>query len=87
MATQRFTTGRIVQADYSESAKQLDLYFNDGRVRSYKSVPNEVWRRLCNAPNPTTYWEDRVAEEYPQAQTRGTDGADTAKGKLDDLFG
>ena len=28
--------------------------------------PEEVFRRLCSAPNPATYWEDRIAEEYPK---------------------
>ena len=87
MSTHRFTIGRIMQADYSESAKQLDLHFNDGTLRSYMHVPAEVFRRLCNAPNPTSYWEDRIAEEYPQ--TRGKSGGDAhdAQKKLDDLFG
>lgn len=87
MPTQRFTIGRITQADYSESSQQLDLHFNDGALRSYRPVPQEVFRRLCNAPNPTTYWEDRIAEEYPQ--TRGKSGGDAsaAQKKLDDLFG
>lgn len=87
MATQRFSIGRISKADYAESTKRLDLYFQDGTVRSYRSVPNEVFRRLCNAPNPTTYWEDRIAEEYSQATGKVSDGADAAKKKLDDLFG
>lgn len=51
-------------------------------------MPEEVFRRLCSAPNPATYWEDRIAEEYP----RGTPppaapgGAGTGK-SLGDLFG
>jgi hypothetical protein len=47
-------------------------------------VPEEVFRRLCAAPNPTTYWEDRIAEEYPKAQPR-SGGAGGGK-KLGDLF-
>jgi hypothetical protein len=87
MQTKHFTIGRITQANYSEQVKQLDLHFNNGTLRSYKNVPPEVFRRLCNAPNPTTYWEDRIAEEYPQATGKVGVDADSAKKKLDDLFG
>jgi hypothetical protein len=54
-------------------------------VLAYKQVPQEVFRRLCSAPNPTTYWEDRIAEEYPKGvpQTKAArQGPD-----LRDLFG
>jgi hypothetical protein len=87
MTVKNFTIGRITQANYSESTKQLDLHFNDGTLRSYKHVPAEVFRRLCNAPNPTTYWEDRIAQEYPSATGKVGGDADSAKKKLDDLFG
>ena len=54
---------------------------------AYKHVPQEVYRRLCSAPNPTTYWEDRIAEEYPKGvATAPNAGADAAK-KFNDLFG
>ena len=87
MRTKNFTIGRITQAHYCESTKQLELHFNDGTLRSYKNVPAEVFRRLCNEPNPTTYWEDRIAEEYPRAAGQVGADADGAKKKLDDLFG
>ncbi len=52
---------------------------------AYKQVPEEVYRRLCAAPNPATYWEDRIAEEYPKATPKKADGP---PGKtLADLFG
>ena len=87
METKTFGMGRIQQATYSSSTQQLDLRFRDGTLRSYRPVPNEVWRRLCHAPNPTTFWEDRIAEEYPVVRGKTNEGADDAKRKLDDLFG
>ncbi len=44
-----------------------------------------MYRRLCSAPNPATYWEDRIAEEYPKG-TPMTSSAQPGK-KWDDLFG
>ena len=85
MLTRTFTQGRIRRADYDNATRQLELHFEGGTLRAYKHVPNEVFRRLCNAPNPTTYWEDRIAEEYP----KGTpSGAGSSGGKdWSDLFG
>jgi KTSC domain len=87
MPTKSFTTGRIRKADYNPASQQLDLHFDNGSILAYKQVPGEVWRRLCSAPNPTTYWEDRIAEEYPKG-TPMTSNADPDAGKKwSDLFG
>jgi hypothetical protein len=34
-----------------------------------------------------TYWEDRIAEEYPKAQPRSGSAADDASRRFNDLFG
>lgn len=87
MPTRTFNTGRLRHADYDPASGQLDLRFDGGTVLAYKQVPQEVFRRLCSAPNPATYWEDRIAEEYPKTTPRST-GAGGGGGKtLKDLFG
>ena len=84
MPIQNFTSGRIRKADYDAASRQLDLHWDDGKVLAYKHVPEEVFRRLCSAPNPTTYWEDRIAEEYPKGTPRS--GPASGGKKLSDLF-
>lgn len=84
--TKTFTTGRIRKADYDPATRQLDLHWDDGTVRAYKHVPQEVFRRLCSAPNPTTYWEDRIAEEYPKGTPMTPKSGGGGK-TLKDLFG
>lgn len=87
MTRQRFTQGRIRQADHDPRTQQLELHFDNGTVLAYKQVPNEVFRRLCAAPNPGSYWEDRIAEEYPKAVPLSrAESAPSAK-SWDDLFG
>ena len=88
MLTQKFSQGRIRQANYDPGSRQLDLHWDNQSVLAYKHVPQEVYRRLCSAPNPTTYWEDRIAEEYPKGtpMSKGA-GADNAAQKFRDLFG
>jgi hypothetical protein len=87
MPTKVFTSGRIRKAHYDNASRQLDLHWDNKSILAYKQVPEEVYRRLCSAPNPATYWEDRIAEEYPKG-TPMTSNADPAAGKkLSDLFG
>ena len=87
MTTRIFTSGRIRQADYDDASRQLDLHWDNQTVLAYKQVPLEVFRRLCAAPNPATYWEDRIAEEYPKAVPRATGARPDAPRSLSDLFG
>lgn len=87
MPLKTFSTGRIRKADYDTRTRQLDLHWDDGTVRAYKPVPEEVFRRLGSAPNPTTYWEDRIAEEYPSTRPRTGDSHSDAARKFNDLFG
>ena len=87
MPTKTFTSGRIKKADYDPATRQLDLHLDNRTILAYKHVPAEVYRRMCAAPNPTTYWEDRIAEEYPKGAPMTTTAAPDAAKKLSDLFG
>jgi hypothetical protein len=87
MTTKTFTSGRIRRADYDPVARQLDLHWDNKTVMAYQPVPEEVFRRLCNAPYPASYWEDRIAEEYPKATPMKPAGAGDAPKTLNDLFG
>lgn len=88
MQTKTFTTGRIRRADFQDAKGTLQLTWDNGQAKAYKGVPAEVFRRLCAAPNPTTYWEDRIAEEYPQTAPLVASGSagEASKPSLDDLF-
>ena len=78
--------GKLIAASYDEREKHLRIEFQDGSTRLFKGVPGEVWRRLTSAPNPGSYFEDRIADEYPNTPA-GSDNSDTARAKLDALFG
>ncbi len=87
MPTRLFTGGRLKKAEYDPASRQLDLHWDNQSVLAHKHVPQEVFRRLCSAPNPATYWEDRIADEYPKG-TPMTSHADPAGArKLSDLLG
>lgn len=86
MLTKTFSGGRIRKAEYDPASRQLDLHWDNKTVLAYKHVPEEVYRRLCSAPNPATYWEDRIAEEYPKGTPMATDAAPGAARTLGDLL-
>lgn len=87
MPSKTFTGGRIRRADYDSTTRQLDLTWDDKRMLAYKHVPEEVYRRLCAAPNPAAYWEDRIAEEYPKGTPKKSGTRPDAAQAFDDLFG
>jgi hypothetical protein len=87
MQTKSFTGGRIRKAVYDPASQQLDLHWENKSVLAYKHVPQEVYRRLCSAPNPATYWEDRIAEEYPKGTPMPSGAAPDGGKTLSDLFG
>lgn len=78
--------GRLKAGAYDAAAQRLELEFTDRSVRIHTGVPPEVWRRLVAAPNPATFYEDRIAEEYVTERGRAA-GSDDARRRLDDLFG
>ena len=88
MPTHRtLATTKLRSGAYDHQAKVLEIDFHDGQRIRYLEVPHEVARRFFASPNPASFWEDRIAEEYP-VQTGRAGGADNeAKRKLDDLFG
>lgn len=88
MTEQRdFTSSKLRKALWDRATRQLDLHWAGGTVTAYKPVPEEVFRRLCSAPNPATYWEDRIAEEYPKVRPMAAPGqAEQPPKDLRDLF-
>lgn len=85
MIKKDFTSGEIIQVSFDPSCRYLELVWRNKTVHAFKPVPEEIFRRLCNAPNRAVYYEDRIAEEYPKAQLQRSNAGD-AKSKLDNLF-
>ncbi|HLS56714.1 MAG TPA: KTSC domain-containing protein [Zeimonas sp.] len=78
--------GRLKAAGYDAREQRLEIDFVDGERRIYKAVPAEVWRRFVAAPNPASFYADRIEEEYAVARARA-DGRGDARSRLDGLFG
>ncbi len=87
MQRQRLSGSALKSGGYDSSEQLLELEFVDGRIRHFRNVPTEVWRRLVASPNPGSFYEDRIAEEYPQADAGRAGTGGDARAKLDGLFG
>jgi hypothetical protein len=85
MLEKRFPGGKIRRAIYDAQEKRLELEFSGGTLRIYRAVPSPVWEKLCASPNPASYWEDRIAEEYPESKGSAASRPD-ARARLDALF-
>jgi len=61
----RISSSKIRGVGYDPKNEVLEIEFNDGRVMAYSGVSPEVHRRFMNAPSPVSFFEDKIAEEYP----------------------
>jgi hypothetical protein len=72
-------------ADYDERAAILVIEFANKTSRAFSNVPREVYQRLTQAPNAQAYFEDRIADEYPNRVVATQTQTDSVN-KLNDLF-
>jgi len=64
MERKRVSSSKIRSVGYDEKTQILEIEFTNGQVYQYPKVYPEVYRRFMAAPNPTTFYDDRIAEDY-----------------------
>ena len=64
MERKRVNSLRIRSVGYDERNQLLEVELSNGTVYQYSRVSPEVHRRFMAAPNPTSYYDDKIAEEY-----------------------
>jgi hypothetical protein len=60
----RVNSSRLRSVGYDEKSRTLEIEMSNGQVFQYVGVYPEVYRRLMAAPNPSTFFDDKIAEEY-----------------------
>jgi len=65
MERKRINSSKIRAVGYDPKSQVLEVEFHDGRVLAYSGVSQEVHRRFMAAPSPVSFYEDRIAEDYP----------------------
>jgi YD repeat-containing protein len=64
MQRKRVNSSRLRSVGYDEKNQLLEVELTNGQVWQYTKVSPEVHRRFMAAPNPTSYFDDKIAEEY-----------------------
>lgn len=64
MERKRVNSSRLRSVGYDEKNQVLEIEMSNGQVWQYTKVSPEVYRRFMAAPNPTSYFDDKIAEEY-----------------------
>ena len=70
MERKRISSSRIRAVGYDAQKQVLEVEFSDGRVVSYRGVSGEVHRQFVNAPSPISFFDDKIAENYPETRVR-----------------
>ena len=64
MQRKRVNSSKLRSVGYEEGTKTLEVEMSNGQVYQYVGVYPEVHRRFMAAPNPTSFFDDKIAEEY-----------------------
>ncbi len=64
MERKRVNSSKLRSVGYDERSRVLEIEMSNGQVFQYSGVYPEVYRRLMAAPNPTSFFDDKIAEEY-----------------------
>jgi hypothetical protein len=64
MQRKRVNSSKIRSVGYDEKSQTLEVELANGQLWQYARVYPEVYRRFMAAPNPTSFFEDRIAEDY-----------------------
>ena len=64
MQRKRVNSSKLRSVGYDEQTRTLEVEMSNGQVLQYSGVYPEVYRRFIAAPNPTSFFDDKIADEY-----------------------
>ena len=64
MERKRVNSSKLRSVGYDEKTRVLEVEMSNGAIYQYSGVYPEVHRRFMAAPNPTSFFDDKIAEEY-----------------------
>jgi hypothetical protein len=64
MQRKRVNSSKVRSVGYDEKNRTLEVEMSNGQVFQYVGVYPEVYRQFMAAPNPTTFFDDKIEEEY-----------------------
>ena len=64
MERKRVNSSKVRSVGYDEKSQTLEVELSNGQVYQYVKVYPEVYRQFMAAPNPTSFYDDKIAEDY-----------------------
>jgi hypothetical protein len=64
MQRKRVNSSKLRSVGYDEATRTLEVEMSNGQIFQYGGVYPEVYRRFMAAPNPTSFFDDKIADEY-----------------------
>ena len=64
MERKRLKSDKVRAVGYDPRSRMLEVELRDGTVLAYSGVSEEVHRQFMNAPSPTSYYEDKIADDF-----------------------
>jgi YD repeat-containing protein len=64
MERKRVNSSKVRAVGYDERSQTLEVELTNGQVWQYTKVYPEVYRRFMAAPNATSFYDDKIAEDY-----------------------
>ncbi len=64
MERKRVKSDKVRAVGYDPKTRVLEVELRDGTVLAYSGVSQEVHRQFMNAPSPSSYYEDKIADEF-----------------------
>ena len=64
MERKRVKSDKVRAIGYDPKTQVLEVKLRDGTVLAYSGVSQEVHRQFMNAPSPSSFYEDKIADEF-----------------------
>lgn len=64
MERKRVNSSKVRAVGYDPKSQTLEVEFSDGRLLLYSGVSQEVHRQFMAAPSATSFFEDKIDENY-----------------------
>ncbi|MCZ7563875.1 MAG: KTSC domain-containing protein [Burkholderiales bacterium] len=64
MERKRINSSRIRAVGYDPKTRVMEVEFSDGKMMAYSGVSPEIHRQFMAAPSPTSFFEDKIEEDF-----------------------
>ena len=64
MERKRVNSSKIRAVGYDPKSRVLEVELRDSTVLAYSGVSQEVHRQFMNAPSLTSFYEDKIVDEF-----------------------